>query len=340
MRQIYLIIALLYIFWLSACNNNSSGDPQPLSSVKQITGFQFTNTDNPMLVATITAVIDEAAKTIKAVIPYRTDVSALTPKIEFSTGTTISPTGVQDFNSPVIYTVTSENGSTAMYSVSVTVLVSQRDALISFYNANDGNTLGWDISSSDISVWPGVIVNDEGNVTSLNLLDKNLTSIHSEIGILSDLTFLELRSNNIASLPNEIGQLINLTFLGVNNNVITSIPTTIGKLGRLKKLYAYNNKLEAIPVEIGMLINLTQLSIGANKLTLIPTEIGLLTNLTWLNLYSNLLTSIPEEIGALTSLEILELSENNLTTIPQTVCDLETVHGTTLTIDAGVTCAP
>jgi hypothetical protein len=36
----------------------------------------------------------------------------------------------------------------------------------------------------------------------------------------------------------------------------------------------------------------------------------------------------------------LYLDNNSLTTIPQAVCDLETVHGTNLFIDAGVTCAP
>jgi hypothetical protein len=57
---------------------------------------------------------------IAVTVPYGTDVTALEPAITH-TGANITPTGVQDFTNPVQYTVTAQNGSTATYSVQVTV---------------------------------------------------------------------------------------------------------------------------------------------------------------------------------------------------------------------------
>ena len=67
------------------------------------------------------AVIDEAAKTVTLVLPNGTALTNLTPTLTVSSGATYTPAGVQDFTSPVTYTVTSEDKSaTAEYQVTVT----------------------------------------------------------------------------------------------------------------------------------------------------------------------------------------------------------------------------
>ena len=65
--------------------------------------------------------IDEVARRIAFVLPAETDVTQLVPTIEVSEGATVEPaSGVaQDFTNPVSYTVTAQNGTTAVYTVTV-----------------------------------------------------------------------------------------------------------------------------------------------------------------------------------------------------------------------------
>ena len=67
--------------------------------------------------------IDEIARRISFVLPAETDVTQLVPTIVVSEGATVSPASgeAQDFSTPVTYTVTALNGTTADYIVSVNV---------------------------------------------------------------------------------------------------------------------------------------------------------------------------------------------------------------------------
>ena len=65
-------------------------------------------------------VIDQEAGTITVMLPYNTDLIALTPTIVMTDGATVTPEGAKDFTKPVEYTVTSEDGSYAKtYKVTV-----------------------------------------------------------------------------------------------------------------------------------------------------------------------------------------------------------------------------
>jgi large repetitive protein len=68
------------------------------------------------------SVINNSHNTIAVTMPYGTDKTALEPTIDVSANATVNPaSGVpMDFTSPVVYTVTAENGTTKTYSVTVT----------------------------------------------------------------------------------------------------------------------------------------------------------------------------------------------------------------------------
>ena len=89
---------------------------QTQSKEKQILSFDFTT-------PYATGIINESAKTIKVDVPEETDVTSLAPIITLSDKATVSPVSgmAQDFTNPVVYTVTAENGSTAKYTVTVTI---------------------------------------------------------------------------------------------------------------------------------------------------------------------------------------------------------------------------
>ncbi|WP_173076297.1 DUF5018 domain-containing protein [Tenuifilum thalassicum] len=81
----------------------------------------------------ISATIDANAATVDVLMPFGTDVTSLTPTITVSAAATISPaSGVsQDFTNPVTYTVTAQDGSTKVWTVTVTV---QQLSLTSIYD--------------------------------------------------------------------------------------------------------------------------------------------------------------------------------------------------------------
>jgi hypothetical protein len=88
-------------------------------SAKEITGFTIMGA---------TGVITGTA--IAVTVPYGTSVTSLSPTITH-TGASISPVSgeARDFTSPVIYTVTAADSSTATYTVTVTVVTTLNDIM-------------------------------------------------------------------------------------------------------------------------------------------------------------------------------------------------------------------
>ena len=84
------------------------------SDEKAITAFRIGN---------FPGTINETEHTIAVTLPSGTSVTSLTPAITVSPKASVSPTSgsAKDFTSPVIYTVTSENGLQQDYTVTVTV---------------------------------------------------------------------------------------------------------------------------------------------------------------------------------------------------------------------------
>ncbi len=58
---------------------------------------------------------------ITVTLPHNTSITSLTPSIAYSENATITPQGAQNFTSPVKYTVSAEDGTTKVYTVTVKV---------------------------------------------------------------------------------------------------------------------------------------------------------------------------------------------------------------------------
>jgi hypothetical protein len=102
-----LIIGIILI----GCHN--TGTDRLTSSGKAITAFSFSS---PAAIGTI----DEDGKTITVIVPYGSDVTSLVPTITY-TGKSINPDSEvsQNFSNQVAYTVTAEDDSTSVYTVSI-----------------------------------------------------------------------------------------------------------------------------------------------------------------------------------------------------------------------------
>ena len=172
-----------------------------------------------------------------------------------------------------------------------------------------------DLDSNRLSTLPTEI----GRLTALTWFDlrnNQLSTLPPEIGRLTALTRLWLSNNRLSTLPTEIGRLTALTSLWLNDNQLSTLPAEIGRLTALTELYLHNNQLSTLPAEIARLTALTTLWLNGNQLSTLPAEIGRLTALTALWLYNNQLSTLPAEIGRLTALERLFLHGNDALAIP------------------------
>jgi Leucine-rich repeat (LRR) protein len=157
--------------------------------------------------------------------------------------------------------------------------------------------------------------------TRLNLFNKNLSSLPSEIGLLTNLEDLDLSLNKLTLLPSEFGfgRLTKLRDLNLSYNKLISLPESIGEFTKLEKLYLNFNKLTQLPESIDRLTNLKELNLSRNKLTKLPESFGRLTKLEELGLAYTNLSSLPNWIGRLINLEKLDLENNKLTSLPESI---------------------
>jgi sugar lactone lactonase YvrE len=110
------ILIILIILPMSCGKEEDSSDSEILKSdEKSIISFSFEKANNSVLDSSLFAVVNENEGTITINAPNGLDVSELVPTIEISEFASINPTGVQNFNSDVTYTVTAEDSTTKDY---------------------------------------------------------------------------------------------------------------------------------------------------------------------------------------------------------------------------------
>ncbi|MBQ4821591.1 leucine-rich repeat domain-containing protein [Aquimarina sp. MMG016] len=322
-----------------SCSNDDDVN-QLLSSEKQITSFSIGDS---------IGTINQEDNNIIVNLPYGTDVTTLKADITIPEKATISPdpNQLRDYTNPVTYTVTAQDGSKLVYTITVIVAeITDRDVLIAIYKANTDNTLDWDITQADISSWQGVILENDrvvslvlsgsalnittlvpeiGNLTYLKKMSitfSEISIIPKEIGNLKQLEELTIFGSRLETLPIEIGSLNNLKKINMAQNSITSLPAEIGNLSSLTELFMRVNKIGAIPIEIDKLSNLESIVLTDNEITSVPPIIGSLSKLYRILLDGNNLTSLPIEIRNLTNLDLLRIQSNMITTVPREICDL------------------
>lgn len=195
-------------------------------------------------------------------------------------------------------------------------------ALVALYNATGGNnwTNTWNLNQP-VNSWQGVVLNDDGRVSELNLSYNGLSgSMPPEIGSLVEITSMYLIGNNISGdFPSEMSNLTNLKYLNLNYNNIGSINASIGHLTNLEFLHLTHNNIGGIDSAVGNLTNLKHLYLNYNNIGGLPSEIGHLTNLERLYLSHNNIGGINDSIGNLANLEVLHLDHNDIGGINPTV---------------------
>ena len=95
-------------------------------------------------------------------------------------------------------------------------------ALVALYNANGESWKRSDnwLSDAPLGEWEGVVTNDDGRITELQLPTNDLSGeIPAWLGSLSNLTHLILTDNDLSGeIPPELGSLSNLSYMFLQNS--------------------------------------------------------------------------------------------------------------------------
>lgn len=195
-------------------------------------------------------------------------------------------------------------GSQSLTSDLCSVPVSERNALMAFFNAAGGpqwyNNTYWG-SSIAVCNWYGVFV-ENGHVIGIRLDNNNLVgSIPPQITGLPYLRGLTLYQNHLTGpLPTELGQLTELRGVWLSGNPLnTIIPASLGLLTELTTLGLSSCDLTgSIPPELGQLDKLTSFDISFNELSgAIPNELINLNKLQSIRFqYNHLTGEIPSQL--------------------------------------------
>lgn len=144
-----------------------------LNSAKDITSFEILGVSGTI-----------GANTVALTIPYGTSVASLTPTIAYS-GDSISPASgtPQDFSSPVDYTVTAADGTTKMYTVTVSVALNSAKDITGF-SFSGVNSVAV-ISTNTIAV---TVPDGTSLVSLIPIITITGNSISPNSGITQDFT--------------------------------------------------------------------------------------------------------------------------------------------------------
>jgi len=153
---------------------------------------------------------------------------------------------------------------------------------------------------------------------SLDLANRGLEYLPSEIGLFTKLKTLNLEGNSLIELPPEIGNLTKLTSMSVADNRLKTLPPEIGNLIHLDALSLKNNRLEFLPPQLGKLANLDDLILDWNRsLTELPEEMQSLTSLRALSIEG--MIALPRVVEKMKSLQLLSISPALFQTLPKVV---------------------
>jgi hypothetical protein len=238
-NTLFISICIMLFFSANGCSDTSFGNDlwdnvtsSKITSDKQITSFSINGYKARI-----------SGTTVKSFLPLGTSVTALAPVITYN-GAAISPESgvVQDFTNPVTYTVTATDGTTAVYTVSVTVLTAAEmsNANLFVLKVKKGKLQpALNDSIKDYLDAP-IPFSDSAN-PAYN--DKQSNSLIADPEILIATMTMELESNGKVSVENATEHVF--PEIEVGPNKVTIIVTAADK----KTTKKYNlNMYRAIPI--------------------------------------------------------------------------------------------
>jgi|GEM_PF-2121643 len=185
-----LLLVVASMTAITACSDSTS-EPEPvLSSDSAIKSFAF-QAITPAVTASI------SGTSVLADVPYQVDATAMIPTIEIAATSTIIPASgvVQDFSAPVTYTVTAEDESTTIYTVTVTKLPPPTLAVSAVWERTlvSGGLPSWFTANNDRDLTvAGDFVFVHNNNDKIRVLD---IATGTDASVRDSLTFIDGKEN-------------------------------------------------------------------------------------------------------------------------------------------------
>lgn len=161
-------------------------------------------------------------------------------------------------------------------------------------NNDSNNTSGSDTTNGSTSTTPS-----SPDAKVLDLSNKGLTKVNSDVYGKTGTTDLILSNNSIKTLPSEMGKMTKVVVFKIDHNLLDgSLIGEIRQMSQLKVLDVSYNNMTGMPAEIGQLSRLESLNYSYNNITGLPNELAnLKNNLKEFNLTGNPLSQ--EQISKL-----------------------------------------
>lgn len=142
-------------------------------------------------------------------------------------------------------------------------------------NNKDINNTSTTTTGSDTSP----ATKSSANAKVLDLSNKGLVKVTSDVYSKTATTDLILSNNSIKTLPSEMGKMTNVVVFKIDHNILEgSLIGEIRQMSRLKHLDVSYNNMTGMPAEIGQLSNLEVLNYSHNNITGLPNELANLKN--------------------------------------------------------------
>ncbi len=218
MKNISYILCLSMIivtnFLMLSCSSDSNDIP-PISksSESEITQFFFRANTNG-IPQDISGTIDSDTKTIEVIMPFIVDVTTLIPEILISEKATLTgPLELEgvDVSKPIEYTVTAENGSTEIYTVSIIITKSTTSITTFAINAVDNEIFQTDVIG---------VINEANKEIEIVLPDVDISALKVSVQ-LSEGATINLDENAILDFTKSPLELIVTAADGVTSSVYT-----------------------------------------------------------------------------------------------------------------------
>ncbi|KAF4116998.1 PH domain leucine-rich repeat-containing protein phosphatase 1 [Onychostoma macrolepis] len=162
-------------------------------------------------------------------------------------------------------------------------------------------------------------------LTEVNLSCNHLTSVHPDVGNMSNLQTLVLDGNLLSALPAELGRLQRLAYLGLSFNEFTQVPPVLERLPAVERLCMAGNKVCVLTLQAFRLLTLKHVDLRLNQISsVLPDEPEFLRHVTQLDLRDNHLTEL--DASVFPRLEVLHCQRNRICRLRLRGCTLKALY--------------
>ncbi|KAG1933639.1 PH domain leucine-rich repeat-containing protein phosphatase [Pimephales promelas] len=162
-------------------------------------------------------------------------------------------------------------------------------------------------------------------LTEVNLSCNHLTSIHPDVGKMTNLQTFVLDGNLLCALPLELGSLQRLAYLGLSFNEFTQVPSVLERLPAVERLCMAGNKVPVLTLQAFRLLTLKHVDLRLNQISsVVPDEPEFLRHVTQLDVRDNRLSEL--DVSVFPRLEVLHCQRNRLARLRLRGCTLKAVY--------------